>query len=468
MNILWITNKYVEGKSLSRYYPHFLKNVEDKIEQSGNKISFIFFSNAMKPRVKTKNNYFYFPRVISSKKGQKIAKNIENDYKFTFKQAYFPDLIQVSKNQDYRQIHLKEKEFSNLSHLIPKFLYLEKIIQQEKIDAVFCDQSPEVEMEFARTICYKYDKIFLRQSQAFLGRCVFYQQFKFGQEKISLPTLDTSITKKNAKNFVDDFFKKHRSPYQKMIFLPPNLKEFYLSRLWRFYQYPQFIKLAFLKPYYYFEELVLKKAIEDKFDPKKPYLFFGLHLPTEATVTLRSLPYMTQISLIESISRVLPFGHYLYVREHPYHRKHFSAFFLNKLKKLPCVRLISPEIPISEILKNCQGVLTYNSTTGIEALMYGKPVLSFAANVYHGLHQSALYCDNLYQLGEKLTQLINTTVDIEQTYNYIFKMLRSSSKISILAGTFLSKEDSFKKAQIFSNELLLSLKYCKENPKYYM
>lgn len=463
MNILWITNKYVDGSSLSRYYPDFLKCVEENIATLGHQVHFVFFSDAMSEKVKTKNNFNYIPRQIGTGNIRKTANQIENDYQFTFKQAYFPDLIQVSKSQDYRQIHLPETEFSDLKHLVPKFLYLNKIITQKKIDAVFCDQSSEVEMEFGRAICWKRKKIFLRQSDSFLGRCVFYQQFAFGKERVALPVLDRKTTRLWAKNFADDFVKNNRQPYSPMSYLPADIKEYYLPRLLHFYRYPQYIKLALLKPYLFFEEKILKALIEDKFDPNKPYLFFGLHLPTESTVTLRSLPYMTQFSLIESISRVLPFGYYLYVREHPGFRQHFPFSYLKKIGNLPCVRLISSDIPIAKILKHSRGVLTYNATTGIEALMYGKPVLSFAPNVYHKLHPAAHYCSDLYELGAKLTELVNTSVERQDTYEYIYKMFRSTSKISICAGTFLSESDSANKAPVFVKELLASIDYCLKN-----
>ena len=463
MKILWVLNKYVEGGSLSLYYPDFLQEVENEISKSGHEIKFIFFSDAMKRNSKTKNNFYFNPKRTKTKDVNRVAAELEDKYQFTFKQAYFPEQIQVSKSQDYRQIHLPEKEFRDLSFLVPKFLYLEKIINQEKIDVVFCDQSAEFEMEFARSICQIKKKIFMRQSELFLGRCVFYQQFEFGKERIALPILDKTIKMSYVKEFVEDFIKNNRLPYLPRPSLKANIKEFYLPRLMHFYQYPQFIKLALMSPFLSFEEKILKPIYEDKFDKDKPYLFLGFHLPTESTISLRALPYNTQSSLVESICRVLPYGHYLYVREHPICRKHYPVSFIRKLKQLPCVKVISPKIPISTILKHSQGVLTYNATTGIEALLYGKPVLSFAPNVYYGLHPAVDFCSDLFELGPKLVKLINTKVKKEDTYKYVFDLMRSTSNISLAAGTFLSKKDSNQRAHIFSKELLSSIEYCRKN-----
>jgi len=463
-NILWITNKYVDGESRSHFYPDFLKNVEEKMETSGSKMNFIFFSNAMRDKVKSKNNFFYPDQKISLKNLSKEAKRIERDYGFTFKQACFPDLIQVSKSQDMRKISLPEREFSRLDYLVPRFTYLEEIIKQAKIDIVFCDQSPEAEMEFARSICLKLSKIFLRYDESFLGHCLYYQQFGFGKERIAEAVLDKKMTLEKARYFVNDFVQHERLPYQRREMYSED-KTYIGKKMMHFYRYPNYIKMALMKPYLYFEEKILKKLIEDKFNPEVPFLFFGFHLPTESTVGLRALPFMNQISLIESISRVLPYGTFLYVREHPHARRDFPYGYLKRIKAMPNVRLLSAEIPISEILKKSLGVLTYNATTGIEALMYGKPVLSFAPNVYYGYHPSADFCSDLYKLAEQLVSLVNREVKKEDTYDYVKKLFSISSSLSLNASTFLSEEDAEGKAGKFTAEINRVIMYCKEKEK---
>jgi hypothetical protein len=218
-------------------------------------------------------------------------------------------------------------------------------------------------------------------------------------------------------------------------------------------------------PFLMFEEKVLKALLRKKFDPDKPYFYFGFHLPTESTVSLRALPFMTQAALVESMSRVLPYGYNIYVREHPSWRTHFPYSRLKQLKRLPNVRLISTKIPISKILKNSLGLITYNATTGIEALMYGKPVLAFAANVYSGIHPAASFCTDLYEIGGRLARLPETLVDKEATYRYIYKMMRSSTEMTLEAGSFLSEEDSRLKASIFSKALVAAIKYCEVSPR---
>ena len=116
---------------------------------------------------------------------------------------------------------------------------------------------------------------------------------------------------------------------------------------------------------------------------------------------LRSMPYVNQTALIEMLSRVLPYGYTLYVREHPHWPKTYPYSYLKKCKAYPNVRLLSPNISIHDVLRGSRGVIVYNSNTAIEALMHGKPVLSFASNLYYKLHPAVIHCTNLYGLGSR-------------------------------------------------------------------
>jgi hypothetical protein len=153
------------------------------------------------------------------------------------------------------------------------------------------------------------------------------------------------------------------------------------------------------------------------------------------------------------------------VREHPHARKDFPASYLRKIKELPNVRLISPKVPITEVLLNTKGVITYNATTGIEALVYGKPVLSFAPNTYYPFHPAADFCSNLYELGPKLVRLVNRTVQKEDTYKYVQKLFQISNDVFMGSDTILSDEDAHTKAVKISRHLALVIDYCRNHPR---
>ena len=171
-------------------------------------------------------------------------------------------------------------------------------------------------------------------------------------------------------------------------------------------------------------------------------------------MALRSMPYVNQTALIEILSRVLPYGYTLYVREHPHWPKTYPYSYLKKCKAYPNVKLLSPNISIHDVLKGSSGVIVYNSNTGVEALMHGKPVLSFASNLYYKLHPAVIHCTNLYGLGKKLSQLINIRVDRDDTLRYLQKMQSVSTNVLMKSETFLSEDDAKEKANQYSQLLI--------------
>jgi len=163
---------------------------------------------------------------------------------------------------------------------------------------------------------------------------------EFCRDKVVEAVYDPDFSYEKAETFLDDYLDNQRSPYPPEVFyhepssfkarLKRNLNkqsliDFILcKRLYRA------VRNIVLKLFYYVERLRKDTLIHD-YDATQNYLFWGFHLTTEATISLRGLPYLTQTSLIESISRVLPYGYFLYVREHPSWRDDFKFEHLKKL-----------------------------------------------------------------------------------------------------------------------------------------
>ena len=455
-------NKYVTGDKDQAYYPYFLKYLQDELKGKDVELHFVFFSDLMKDCILGNNNHFYNATNIddmSENEIQKEAQRIEKNYAFTFKQAWFPDILQTSKKQNGRRITVPEDELNALNSLVKKFLYLEKLVQSENINVIFSDVSPEVEMEFGRAIGLKKRIPVLKSYEgSFLGRLVLLKHKKFAQDELVEVVINSDYSTEDAEKFLDDYTKNEGQPsyvgVQKLSH-KMSLLEKALVKLKNngfgiiFYPFRVLYRILYIS-WLWFESTVLKKMIYDKFEPNRPYLFFGFHLNQESTMGLRSMPFVNQTALIEMLSRVLPYGYTLYVREHPHWPKTFPYSYLKRCKTYPNVKLLSPKHSIHNILKNSNGVLVYNANTGVEALMHGKPVLSFASNIYYEHHPSVIHCTNLYELGEKLTKLINTKVKEVDTIKYVQKLSKSSLDFNIGAALFLSKEDAKVKAVKFA------------------
>lgn len=475
--ILFIVNKYVICQGSQKFYPCFLKHLASCLKEKNIELNYVFFGEDLENSFLTSDDFFYERSIASVDKAdvEKEANRIENAYGFTFKQAYYPEMLQASqfsKQKDLRAIHLPEDVISDLDHLVDRFNYVQNIILNENIDIVITDQSTDAEIEFARAICFENEKPFLRIWPDFLGKRSIHQELEFCRDKVVEAVYDPGFSYKKAEAFLDDFLENERSPYPPSVFYNEHIP--FQVRLKRYFNKQSLIDfLLFKKLYGVLRNIVLKLSycverfrkgtlIHD-YDATQNYLFWGFHLATEATISLRGLPYLTQTSLIESISRVLPYGYFLYVREHPSWRDKNKFEHLKKLSELPNVRVISTDIPTHTVLRNSKGAITYNATTGIEALMHGKPVLSFSPNIYYPLHPAADYCSDLYELGAKLARLVNMNVERADTINYLQKMFQITNDVPMEAEAFFSKQDAVEKAEKLSRHLKVAFDMCLHN-----
>ena len=469
-------NKYVGSDKSEEFYPHFLSNTQKQLEKEGHELCFVLFSDLLESNEMIKNKFVYKDQELLSKKKNDLdieAVRIEKEYEFTFKQAYFSDIIQVYKGQNNRKITVPEKYFKDLSFLVPRFLFLEELIMSHDFDVIFSDTSPEVEMEFGRVIGNKLKKIVLKSGEGTaLGKTIIRRSMGFGKDQLVEPDMN-KFSLNEAASFCEDFKKYKKSPYsrpQKNISNIPfwikilkkiKTKNFLSLVFWPLF----FLRRNLMSLYFFAERTVLKPMIYDKYDPNSSYLFIGFHLNQESTMVLRAQPYTNQTVLVEMLSRTLPYNHILYVRAHPHWPNRYSYKYLSKLKEFPNVRLLSTKPSIHDIIKNSKGIITYNATTGIESLIYGKPVLSFASNIYKD-HPAVDYCEDLFQLGSKLSQLVNRNVKNSDTISYISKINRISIDFLLGSSLFLSEQDSIDKAIIFSEFLNKSILWCNINNCY--
>ena len=126
-----------------------------------------------------------------------------------------------------------------------------------------------------------------------------------------------------------------------------------------------------------------KKVVYDQADEKDRYYFYSFHLEPEAVVLYWGDGlYTNQVKLIENIAGQLPPGTYLYVKDHPHYLYYRDVNDYLRLKKIPNVKLLAPEIPGKMITKNAIGVFSINATAGFESIMLQKQAYIFGNAFY--------------------------------------------------------------------------------------
>ena len=141
----------------------------------------------------------------------------------------------------------------------------------------------------------------------------------------------------------------------------------------------EFIKF-FIRYEYTKQKLYRKnKYFQNPIDGEK-YVYMPLHLiPESSTFTLAPI-YINELSIIEAVSKSLPTGWWLYVKEHQAMLGERGEFFYKAVNKLPNVKMVQLNYyqdPKPWIIKS-QGVVTISGTSAYEAAMLGKHAIVFS------------------------------------------------------------------------------------------
>ena len=106
------------------------------------------------------------------------------------------------------------------------------------------------------------------------------------------------------------------------------------------------------------------------------YFFFPLHVQPEVSTLIYAAFYDNQPAVIESISKALPVGYRLVVKEHQAMLGSRKARYYDAIARIPNVTLVSPMMDSHDIIADSSGVVILTGTVGIEAVLHGKPVIA--------------------------------------------------------------------------------------------
>ena len=153
------------------------------------------------------------------------------------------------------------------------------------------------------------------------------------------------------------------------------------------------------------------KWLKTYYDPvvqNEKYLVYPLHFHPESSTSVLAGTYLNEYEVIRNIAFNLPTGITLYVKDHLSAYGYPSKDFYRRLKKLPNVRVVAPELPAKTLVKNSAGVITLTSTMGYEALLLGKPVFLFGS-VFYEHHRNVIKVGDPANLFELIRNNINNT-----------------------------------------------------------
>jgi hypothetical protein len=171
------------------------------------------------------------------------------------------------------------------------------------------------------------------------------------------------------------------------------------------------------------------------------YFLYPQHFKPESSTSVLARHCCSDISVIENIAFNLPFGSFLYVKEHFVNFGRLPIGYYKRLKNIPNIKLIACGTNTKRLIENSLGVITLTSTVGFEALMMQKPVYVLG-NVFYECHPN---CRKITSYDELYDELSNRVVDDRKSLNrcfiYAYKQISHLGNIYYNISTEYRDED---------------------------
>lgn len=164
--------------------------------------------------------------------------------------------------------------------------------------------------------------------------------------------------------FNQDYIAKNISLKKMNPILYPNSIE-YLKYYWNYYRRRN--KLLRSNKYFY----IPKKA--------EKYVYMPLHLIPESSTFTKAPFYINELDIISAVSKALPIGWKLYVKEHQAMIGEREEWFYEAVNRIPNVAMVQINYykDPKPWIENSQGVVTITGTSAYEAALMGKRALVF-------------------------------------------------------------------------------------------
>jgi len=161
-----------------------------------------------------------------------------------------------------------------------------------------------------------------------------------------------------------------------------------------------------VRVFYRISSLIYFKLVNDKFDKKYKYIYYPLQMQPEASTSARTPFLMNQLSVIENISKSLPLGYKLLVKEHPLAIGLRFFWYYKQIDLLPNVQIVSNNYSGRDLIKFSELVIGGGGTSTFEAIYLGKKHILLGNFCY--MQSSMLrYVDNIKNLHNEIVSFLD-------------------------------------------------------------
>jgi hypothetical protein len=165
------------------------------------------------------------------------------------------------------------------------------------------------------------------------------------------------------------------------------------------------------------------RGLYEQLRPGRPFVYFPLHVTDDYKIK-RVIPHCVhQDALIRQIADALPHGWDLVLKEHPMSIGRNELGMLARLRAIENVRLVDPYTSTHDLIQTAGAIAVISSTVGLEALMYGKPVMTLGQPFYAG-YGLTLDVDSFRELHAKVVELLEFRPDAERILHFLHAAMR--------------------------------------------
>lgn len=152
---------------------------------------------------------------------------------------------------------------------------------------------------------------------------------------------------------------------------------------------------------------------------RERFLLYPLHFHPESSTSILAGSWLDEYEVIRNIAFNLPEGMRLYVKDHVSAWAYPTVDFYRRIRALPNVRLLPPEAPTKQLIKESAAVITLTSTVGYEALLLKKRVFLYG-RVFYEFHKGVTRVESPARLHELFSSYVDRPPEWDDTYNLDF------------------------------------------------
>lgn len=203
------------------------------------------------------------------------------------------------------------------------------------------------------------------------------------------------------------------------------------------------------------------------------YLYMPLHLIPESSTFVKAPFYINELNIIEAVSKALPIGWVLYVKEHQSMIGERDEEFYKRVNRLPNVKMVQINYykDPKPWIEKAQGVVAITGTTAFEAALMGKRAIVFGDimfNLIDGIQRVSSFEDLPHEI--RMISDNKPLDNIHSCASYIkaIKMVGSPINLKILLNEGLEYlRNNVEPSETYKTQLYnLKLLYEKAYEKY--